>query len=161
MKVEYVEETSVKKALTFEIEAEVVLKELEVRTKDYARKMKLPGFRPGRIPAEVVKKRFHDQLMGDVAEAIVNRVVFEELEGRGLRPLAMPKVADLKIDEGVLVASALASFDRSPGEVQHGVVALPRGPTFDGIEARVLLAQAVDLGVHVRVLDLGGSALHL
>jgi trigger factor len=100
LKVEYVEETSVKKALSFEIEAEVVLKEIEARTKDYARKMKLPGFRPGRIPAEVVKKRFHDQLMGDVAEAIVNRVVFEELEGRGLRPLAMPKVADLKIDEG-------------------------------------------------------------
>src|SRR5258705_121789 len=62
--------------------------------------LKLPGFRPGKVPAEVVKKRFRDQLMGDVAEAIVNRVVFEELEGRGLRPLAMPQVADLKIDEG-------------------------------------------------------------
>ena len=35
-----------------------------------------------------------------MAEAIVNRVVFEELEGRGLKPLTMPKVSDLKIDEG-------------------------------------------------------------
>jgi len=34
-----------------------------------------------------------------VAETIVNRVVHEELEGRGLRPLASPQVTDLKIDE--------------------------------------------------------------
>ncbi len=59
----------------------------------------LPGFRPGKIPIDVVKTRFKDQVLGDVAEAIVNRVVMDELEGRGLRPLASPKVADLKIDE--------------------------------------------------------------
>ena len=34
-----------------------------------------------------------------MAEKLVNRVVFDELEGRGLRPLATPKVTDLKIDE--------------------------------------------------------------
>ena len=99
MKVEYVEETSVKKSLAFEIEAEVVDREIEVRARDYAKKLRLPGFRPGKIPLDVVKTRFKDQVLGDVAETIVNRVVMEELEGRGLRPLASPKVADLKIDE--------------------------------------------------------------
>jgi trigger factor len=38
-------------------------------------------------------------VLGEAAESIVNRVVFDELEGRGLRPLASPKVEDLKIDE--------------------------------------------------------------
>ena len=99
MKVEYVEETSVKKALSFEIEAELVEKEIEDRARAYARKVKLPGFRPGKVPAEVVKRRFRQQVMEDAAEAIVNRVVFEELEGRGLRPLASPRVVDLKMDE--------------------------------------------------------------
>ena len=99
MKVEYVEETSVKKSLAFEIEAEVVDREIEVRARDYAKKLRLPGFRPGKVPLDVVKTRFKDQVLGDVAETIVNRVVMEELEGRGLRPLASPKVADLKIDE--------------------------------------------------------------
>ena len=100
MKVEYIEETAVRKALTFEIEPEVVGKEIEARVKEYARRAKLPGFRPGKIPPEVIRQRFKDQVLGDVAEAIVNRVVFEELEGRGLKPLTMPKVSDLKIDEG-------------------------------------------------------------
>jgi trigger factor len=99
LKVEYTEETSVRKVLDFEIEAEVVDREIEARAREYARKVKLPGFRPGRTPTDVIKQRFRSQVLGEVAEAIVNRVVFEELEGRGLKPLAPPKVVDLKIDE--------------------------------------------------------------
>jgi trigger factor len=99
VKVEYIEETTVRKALAFEIEPEVVEKEIEQRAREYARKVKLPGFRPGKIPAEVIRQRFRQQVLEDAAEAIVNRVVFDELEGRGLRPLASPKVQDLHIDE--------------------------------------------------------------
>ncbi|HEY6548049.1 MAG TPA: trigger factor [Vicinamibacteria bacterium] len=98
MKVEYVEESSVKKALSFEIEAETVAQEVEARAKEYARKVKIPGFRPGKIPPSVVKQRLQGEILGDVAEKIVNRVVFQEIEGRGLKPLAAPKVIDLKID---------------------------------------------------------------
>jgi trigger factor len=99
VKVDYVEESSVRKALSFEIEPETVEKEIETKARDYAKKVKLPGFRPGKVPAEVIKRRFRQQVLEDAAEAIVNRVVFEELEGRGLRPLASPRVEDLKIDE--------------------------------------------------------------
>ena len=99
LKVEFVEETSVRKALAFEIEAEVVMQEIEARAKEYARKVKIPGFRPGKIPPAIIKQRLHSEVMGDVAEALVNKVVFQEIEGRGLKPLAAPKVTDLKIDE--------------------------------------------------------------
>ena len=99
MKVDYNEETSVRKALSFEIEAEVVEKEIEARAQEYARRAKLPGFRPGKIPREVIRQRFRAQVLEDVAQALVNRVVFAEPEGRGLKPLAAPKVTDLKIDE--------------------------------------------------------------
>lgn len=99
MKVEYSEETSVRKSLSFEIPAEVVDHEIAERARDYARKVKLPGFRAGKVPADVIKKRFKATLLEDVAEKLVNKVVFEEIEGRGLRPLASPKVVDLKIDE--------------------------------------------------------------
>src|SRR5262245_17956363 len=87
VKVEYVEETSVRKALVFEIEPEVVDKEIEAKAKQFAKKIKLRGFRQGKIPMDVVKQRFRSDLLEEVAELIVNRVVFEELEGRGLRPL--------------------------------------------------------------------------
>ena len=63
MKVEYTEETSVRKSLAFEIEPAVVEKEIDARAKEYARKVKIPGFRPGRIPPDVVKKRFRAQVL--------------------------------------------------------------------------------------------------
>ena len=61
--------------------------------------MKLPGFRPGKVAARRHQAALRAQVLEDVAEKIVNRVVPEELEGRGLRPLASPRVTDLKIDE--------------------------------------------------------------
>jgi trigger factor len=100
LKVEYIEETSVRKALTFEVDPGLVQAEIDKRAKELARKVKLPGFRPGKTPLEVIKKRFHDEVFGEAAEAIVNKVVFEELEGRGLRPLAAPKVEEVRLEEG-------------------------------------------------------------
>ena len=100
MKVEYNEETSVRKSLAFEIEADVVDREIAARAQHYARRVKMDGFRPGKIPSEVIRQRFRQQVLEDVAEKLVNQVVHEELEGRGLRPLATPKVTELKIDEG-------------------------------------------------------------
>ena len=100
LKVDYVEESPVRKALTFEIEPERVQQEIDTRAKELARKVKLPGFRPGKVPVEVVKRRFRDDMLRDAAEAIVNKVVFDELEGRGLKPLAPPKVEEVKLEEG-------------------------------------------------------------
>jgi trigger factor len=100
VKVEYTEETSVRKSLAFEIEAETVGRELDAQAQSLARKVKLPGFRPGKVPVEVIKKRFHSQLKEEAAEAIVQRVVAEEIEGRGLKPMGHPRVADLHIEAG-------------------------------------------------------------
>jgi trigger factor len=100
VKVDYIEESPVRKALTFEVEPERVQQEIETRARELARKVKLPGFRPGKVPVEVVKKRFHSEILGEVAESIVNKVVFDELDGRGLKPLAPPKVEEVKLDEG-------------------------------------------------------------
>jgi trigger factor len=100
LKVDYVEESSVKKALSFEVESETVQAEIDSRARELARRVKLPGFRPGKVPVEVVKRRFKDEILGEAAEAIVNKVVFDELDGRGLKPLAPPRVEEVKLEEG-------------------------------------------------------------
>jgi trigger factor len=100
LKVDYVEESSVRKALAFEVDSEQVQQEIDARAKELARRVKLPGFRPGKVAIEVVKKRFKDEILGEAAEAIVNKVVFDELDGRGLKPLAPPRVEEVKLEEG-------------------------------------------------------------
>jgi len=99
LKVDYIEETSVRKALAFELEAETVDQEIEKRTQELARNVKLPGFRAGKVPPKVIKQRFREQLLEEVAETLVNRVVFPELDGRALRPLATPQISDMNIRE--------------------------------------------------------------
>jgi len=141
VKVEFIEETSVRKALAFEIEAEVVDKEIEARVRDYAKKLRLPGFRPGKVPTDVVKTRFKDQVLGDVAEAIVNRVVMEEIEGRGLRPLASPQVAELKIEQSQPMTFR-ATFETLP------IVELPE---YRGLSAQARKASVSDEDVDKEV----------
>jgi trigger factor len=99
LKVDYVEETSVRKALAFEVEPEVVEKEIDSCAREYARKVRLPGFRAGKVPARVVRQRFRKAILDEAAENIVNRVVFDEIRGRGLKPVAQPRVTDLEIEE--------------------------------------------------------------
>jgi trigger factor len=100
LKVDYVEETTVRKALAFELDKETVQAEIDRQAKDLAKKAKLPGFRPGKTPPNVVKSRFKSEIYSEAAEALVNKVVFEELQGRGLKPLAPPQVDELKMEEG-------------------------------------------------------------
>ncbi len=127
MKVEYIEESPIKKALHFEVEAERVQSEIDQRAKDLARKVRLPGFRPGKTPLDVIKRRFHGEIVGEAAEAIVNKVVFEELDGRGLKPLAAPKVEEVKLEEGQPMTFK-AVFE---------VLPLVELPDWKGLEAKV------------------------
>jgi trigger factor len=126
MKVEYVEESGVRKSLNFEIEADVVSKEIDARARELARKVRIPGFRPGKVPTDVVRKRFRDQVLMDVAEGLVNKVVPEELKGRGLEPLANPEVKDLKIEENQPMTFR-AVFETLP---------LVELPNYRGLEAK-------------------------
>ncbi len=137
MKVEYAEETSVRKSLAFEIEPEVVDREIEERARQYARNVKLPGFRKGKIPGDVVRKRFRSQILEEVAEKLVNKVVFEEIEGRGLKPVSNPKVVELKIDESQPLTFR-AIFETLP------IVELPE---WRGLSVKQRQAQVGDLEV--------------
>jgi len=100
MKTEFTDVSDTQKTITIEIPSDIVDAEIARVAKGYSREVKLPGFRPGKVPLEVVKKRFKDEILGEAAEAIVNKVVFDELDGRGLKPLAPPRVEEVKLEEG-------------------------------------------------------------
>ena len=54
--------------------------------------VKLPGFRPGKVPASIVKQRYGTAVMAEVLEESVQDAMQQVLEERGLRPAAQPKV---------------------------------------------------------------------
>ena len=66
----------------------------------YASQVRLPGFRPGKAPAAMVKKRFADAIRQEAIEALVQDAYREVLEREKLKPIAQPHVHDLKFDDG-------------------------------------------------------------
>ena len=100
MKVEYTDVSDTHKSLSVEIPPDVVEHEIDRVTRDYARSLKLPGFRPGKIPAKIVRQRFKQQILHDVAHDLIPRAVEDALRERGVEPIDTPDVKDVSIDEG-------------------------------------------------------------
>jgi trigger factor len=73
----------------------------------------VPGFRPGKVPAAVVRQRFKDQILYDVAQDLIPRLVGTELKERGLEPVAAPDIRDVQIEEGRPL-TFLADFETMP-----------------------------------------------
>lgn len=64
----------------------------EERLKEIARDINLPGFRPGKVPASVVKQRYGQSVQGEVMEKLVQDSVSQLLEEQSIRPAGQPKV---------------------------------------------------------------------
>ncbi len=64
----------------------------EKRLAELSKTMQMPGFRPGRVPLSMVRKRFGDAVAAEVLEASVNDATDKMLAERSLRPAVSPKV---------------------------------------------------------------------
>jgi trigger factor len=62
------------------------------RLAELSRTMKLPGFRPGKVPMTLLQKRYGSAVMAEVADESVNEATRQLLSERGLRPAMQPKV---------------------------------------------------------------------
>lgn len=127
LKAELTSENSVRKAIDFDIDKEIVSREIDKRAKSIARKAQIPGFRPGKVPLAVVKRQFKADVEQDAVEAIANEYLPRELETHSLRPVASPKLEKVELlPEGSL--KFRVTFDVLP-EVSI--------PAFRGIEVTV------------------------
>lgn len=100
MKIELTDVSDTQKALSVEIPSEVVDAEIARVAREYAKQAKIPGFRPGKVPATVVKQRFRDQILGEVMQGLIPRAIDEALQERGLEPIDTPNVKDVSVNEG-------------------------------------------------------------
>ena len=66
----------------------------------YARQVRLPGFRPGKAPTSMVRKKFADAIRQEAIESVVQEAFKEVLEREKLDLATQPHVHDLKFDDG-------------------------------------------------------------
>lgn len=82
------------------VPAERVEQEFSARIKRLSGQVKLPGFRPGKIPAKVMEKKFGGQVMGEIAGDLIQSTFQEAVGQESLRPAGGPKIEPGKPERG-------------------------------------------------------------
>ena len=100
MKTEFQDVSETQKTITIEIPSDVVDAEIDRVAKDYSKQARLPGFRPGKVPSNIIKQRFREQIHHDVMHDLIPRAVEEALQERGIEPVATPDIKDVSLSEG-------------------------------------------------------------
>ena len=93
-------EASCRRELELEIPAEDVTKATERVAKELARVARVPGFRPGKAPVSLIKRRFADDIKGEVLQSLVPERVEKAVAEQKLNPVSQPQVDKLDFNEG-------------------------------------------------------------
>jgi trigger factor len=118
VKTEFTEVSETRKHLAFEVPPDVVDEAIERVARGYSKSAKVPGFRQGKVPATVVKQRYRDQILSDVAQDLIPRLVGNALRERNLQPVSTPDIRDVVLQEGQPL-TFLADFETLP-EIDPG-----------------------------------------
>ena len=113
VKTELVELSETKKSVAVEIPSDVVDAQIDRVARSYSRQARIPGFRQGKVPPTLIKKRVRDQILHDVAHDLIPRAIDEALRERGLEPVDTPDVKDVTLDEGQALTFT-ATFETLP-----------------------------------------------
>jgi trigger factor len=106
-------DASCRRELELEIPAEEISKASEKVAKEFAKMARVPGFRPGKAPLALIKRRFAEDIKGEVLQNLVPETVEKAVAEQKLTPVSQPQVDKLEFNEGQPVKFR-ASFDVLP-----------------------------------------------
>jgi trigger factor len=89
-----------KKDLRIEVDAAEVKAEFDKAYESLARKVNLPGFRPGHVPRGVVKQRFGKEVKDDVLERLMMHALQHAIVDHRLHIVGQPNIDEITFDEG-------------------------------------------------------------
>lgn len=100
MKATVSEPESWKRVIEIEIPEDEVNSAFEEKLNKYKKEMKLPGFRPGKVPSSLIKQRFGSSIRAETIDELVQKSYREACDQNKIVPVAQAKVTDVKADEG-------------------------------------------------------------
>lgn len=86
--------------LTLDIEAEEVSKAYRRTVAGYKKYAKLPGFRPGKVPETVLRRRFAEDIRKDVLESLLPERFNKAVVELNVKVVGQPQVKELTVDDG-------------------------------------------------------------
>jgi trigger factor len=98
--VEKTSEDSASKSLRVTVPVDRVREAEAKAVKYYAQRARLPGFRPGKAPDAVVRKRFGDAIRQTILEEVIRESWETAKTSEALKPVTDPSIRNLKFEEG-------------------------------------------------------------
>ena len=137
-----------KRAYTLTIHAKDIDARVEGEVKKAAPQMKMPGFRPGKVPANLVRKMHGPQLQADALSTSVQEAVQEMITKHSLRPAMQPSV---ELVEGYAFGE--------DAQVKIALEVLPDvpEPKIDGLKLERLTVEAGDAAINESLERLAGQ----
>lgn len=120
--------------MTVAIPADDIDQRLRQRLRELAKTVKLPGFRPGKIPRNVIESKFGAQVMHEIAGEMIQSSWPTALAQESLEPAAAPDIEPKQIKRGEDL-EYVASFDVLP-EITE--------PNIDGVEIKRPICEVGD-----------------
>jgi trigger factor len=78
----------------------LVQEKVSQRLKSLAREVKIDGFRPGKVPAQVVKKMYGEQARHEVSGDLINSTFYKALEEQNINPVGRPLIEEIDQADG-------------------------------------------------------------
>ena len=100
MKTEVTDVSATRKTVAIEIPIDLVDAEINRVARGYTKQARLPGFRPGKAPQALIKRRFKEQILHDVMHDLIPRAVEEAMQERGIEPVNTPDITEVVLEEG-------------------------------------------------------------
>jgi trigger factor len=143
------ENEGLKRAFMLTIPAEDIEARVEQEVKRIAPQVRMPGFRPGKVPPNLIRKMHGDALRGDALQASVQESVQQLLTEQKIRPALQPQV---ELDEGY-----------APGkdaEVRVSLEALPEvpAPAIDDLQLDRLTVDADQSAIDDQIKQLASQS---
>lgn len=95
MLLNYEDISPIKKSIEVEIPADRVSSEAKRVTSEFSRQAKLPGFRPGKIPANVIRSRFAKEIQEEVMSRLLPVSFREAIADKDVEPVGDPELQSL------------------------------------------------------------------
>ncbi len=86
--------------LVLDIPAEEVSKAFRKTVRSYQKYAKIPGFRPGKVPESVIRRRYSTEIRKEVIDGLLPERFNQGVRELGVKPVGQPQVTELTIDDG-------------------------------------------------------------
>ena len=119
---------ALQRRLTVQVPGQEIQQQVESKLKELSKSVRIKGFRPGRVPMNVVRQRYGKQVRLDVVNETMQRSLQQAIRDEDLRPASTPQVdvEPERLDAGDLEFSALIEVYPEIDPIDAGTIAIER-----------------------------------